>query len=83
MKKVSGKSPRLRLDPTSYRDLHRQVLERDVTNPGSVTAPGTAGTKCHASSSTPTNTPVRTIAVAHNPEQGQYHCQQNALFDAH
>jgi 5-methylcytosine-specific restriction endonuclease McrA len=30
MKKVSGKSPRLRLDPTSYRDLHRQVLERDV-----------------------------------------------------
>jgi len=29
MKKVSGKSPRIRLDATSYRDLHRRVLERD------------------------------------------------------
>jgi len=29
MKKVSCKSSRLRLDATSYRDLHRQVLERD------------------------------------------------------
>jgi 5-methylcytosine-specific restriction endonuclease McrA len=29
MKKVSGKSPRLRLDANSYRELHRQVLERD------------------------------------------------------
>jgi 5-methylcytosine-specific restriction endonuclease McrA len=29
MKRSAEKSPRLRLDPTSYRDLHRQVLERD------------------------------------------------------
>jgi len=29
MKKVGCKSPRLRLDATSYRELHRQVLERD------------------------------------------------------
>ncbi|MGA3318461.1 MAG: HNH endonuclease [Candidatus Korobacteraceae bacterium] len=29
MKRVRRKSPRLRLDSTSYRDLHRQVLERD------------------------------------------------------
>ncbi len=29
MKKVAGKTPRLRLDSTSYRELHRQVLERD------------------------------------------------------
>jgi 5-methylcytosine-specific restriction endonuclease McrA len=30
MKKgVDGKTPRLRLDPTSYGVLHRQVLERD------------------------------------------------------
>jgi 5-methylcytosine-specific restriction endonuclease McrA len=29
MKKVGCKSPRLRLDSTSYRELHRQVLERD------------------------------------------------------
>jgi len=29
MKKVRLKSPRLRLDTNSYRDLHRQVLERD------------------------------------------------------
>jgi 5-methylcytosine-specific restriction endonuclease McrA len=29
MKKVSRKSPRLRLDSTSYRDLQRQVMERD------------------------------------------------------
>ena len=28
-KKVGGKTSRLRLDPTSYRELHRQVLERD------------------------------------------------------
>ncbi len=27
--KVSGMSPRLRLDPISYRDLHRKILERD------------------------------------------------------
>ena len=29
MKKTLGKSPRLRLDAKSYRELHRQVLERD------------------------------------------------------
>jgi 5-methylcytosine-specific restriction endonuclease McrA len=29
MKKVNGKSPRLRLDSTSYTKLQRQVLERD------------------------------------------------------
>jgi 5-methylcytosine-specific restriction endonuclease McrA len=29
MKKVVDKTPRLRLDSTSYRELHRQVLERD------------------------------------------------------
>ena len=29
MKKIAAKSPRLRLDATSYRELHRQVLERD------------------------------------------------------
>ena len=29
MKKVSRKSPRLRLDATSYTELQRQVLERD------------------------------------------------------
>jgi 5-methylcytosine-specific restriction endonuclease McrA len=29
MKKVRCKSPRLRLDATSYRELQRQVLERD------------------------------------------------------
>jgi 5-methylcytosine-specific restriction endonuclease McrA len=29
MKKIRSKSPRLRLDATSYRELHRQVLERD------------------------------------------------------
>jgi len=29
MKKIRCKSPRLRLDAISYRDLHRQVLERD------------------------------------------------------
>jgi 5-methylcytosine-specific restriction endonuclease McrA len=29
MKKIPAKNPRLRLDSTSYRDLHRQVLERD------------------------------------------------------
>jgi 5-methylcytosine-specific restriction endonuclease McrA len=29
VKKISGKSPRLRLDANSYRELHRQVLERD------------------------------------------------------
>jgi len=29
MKKVRCKSPRLRLDANSYRELHRQVLERD------------------------------------------------------
>jgi 5-methylcytosine-specific restriction endonuclease McrA len=28
-KKIRVKSPRLRLDTTSYRELHRQVLERD------------------------------------------------------
>ncbi len=29
MKKLGCKSPRLRLDANSYRELHRQVLERD------------------------------------------------------
>jgi len=29
MKAIRTKSPRLRLDPMSYRNLHRQVLERD------------------------------------------------------
>jgi 5-methylcytosine-specific restriction endonuclease McrA len=29
MKKGDGKSPRLTLDAESYRQLHRQVLERD------------------------------------------------------
>ena len=29
MKKVRRKSPRLRLDANSYRELHRQVLKRD------------------------------------------------------
>jgi 5-methylcytosine-specific restriction protein A len=29
MKKVDDKTTRLRLDSTSYRELHRQVLERD------------------------------------------------------
>jgi 5-methylcytosine-specific restriction endonuclease McrA len=29
MNKIRVKSPRQRLDSTSYRDLHRQVLERD------------------------------------------------------
>jgi 5-methylcytosine-specific restriction endonuclease McrA len=29
MKKIPAKSPRLRLDATSYRELHRQVLQRD------------------------------------------------------
>jgi 5-methylcytosine-specific restriction endonuclease McrA len=29
MKKLRCKSPRLRLDAHSYRELHRQVLERD------------------------------------------------------
>ena len=29
MKKVSRKSPRLRLDANSYLKLHRRVLERD------------------------------------------------------
>ena len=28
-KKLSSKTPRLRLDSTSYSRLHRQVLERD------------------------------------------------------
>ena len=28
-REVGCKNPRLRLDPTSYRGLHRQVLERD------------------------------------------------------
>ena len=27
--KIPAKTPRLKLDSTSYRDLHRQVLERD------------------------------------------------------
>ena len=29
MKKISPKSPRRRLDAERYRELHRQVLERD------------------------------------------------------
>ena len=29
MKKIGRKSPRLRLDSESYRELHQQVLERD------------------------------------------------------
>ena len=29
MRKSLGKTPRLRLDPKDYRELHRQVLERD------------------------------------------------------
>ena len=29
MKTIRRKSPRLRLDSTSYSELHRQVLERD------------------------------------------------------
>ena len=29
MNKISSKSPRLRLDATSYRELQRQVLRRD------------------------------------------------------
>jgi len=29
MNAIRLKSPRLRLDSTSYRELHRQVLERD------------------------------------------------------
>jgi 5-methylcytosine-specific restriction endonuclease McrA len=29
MKKIVRKTPRLRLDVTSYRELQRQVLERD------------------------------------------------------
>ena len=29
MRKVRCKSPRVRLDANSYRELHRQVLERD------------------------------------------------------
>ncbi len=29
MKKISAKTPRIRLDSESYRELHRQVLERD------------------------------------------------------
>jgi 5-methylcytosine-specific restriction endonuclease McrA len=29
MKRVRGKSPQLRLDGISYRELHRKVLERD------------------------------------------------------
>ena len=29
MKKIAAKNPRLRLDATSYRELQRQVLERD------------------------------------------------------
>lgn len=28
-KKFSSKTPRLKLDSTSYRELHRRVLERD------------------------------------------------------
>jgi 5-methylcytosine-specific restriction endonuclease McrA len=30
MKKIPAKSPRLRLDAENYRELHRQVLERDA-----------------------------------------------------
>jgi len=29
MKNIPAKNPRLRLDSTSYGELHRQVLERD------------------------------------------------------
>jgi 5-methylcytosine-specific restriction endonuclease McrA len=29
VKKIPAKNPRLRLDSTSYHDLHQQVLERD------------------------------------------------------
>ncbi len=29
MKKITAKTPRLRLDADSYRELHRQALERD------------------------------------------------------
>ncbi|MFZ0911759.1 MAG: HNH endonuclease [Candidatus Korobacteraceae bacterium] len=29
MKKIPAKNPRLRLDATTYREPHRQVLERD------------------------------------------------------
>jgi 5-methylcytosine-specific restriction endonuclease McrA len=29
MNKILAKNPRLRLDATSYRELHRQILERD------------------------------------------------------
>jgi 5-methylcytosine-specific restriction endonuclease McrA len=29
VKKIRAKTPRLRLDPNDYRELHRQVLERD------------------------------------------------------
>jgi 5-methylcytosine-specific restriction endonuclease McrA len=29
VKKIPAKNPRLRLDATSYRELHRKVLERD------------------------------------------------------
>jgi 5-methylcytosine-specific restriction endonuclease McrA len=29
MRKIRPKNPRLRLDPESYRKLHREVLERD------------------------------------------------------
>ena len=29
MKNIPAKNPRLRLDSTSYRELHHQVLERD------------------------------------------------------
>ena len=30
MKKISAKTSRVRLDSASYRELHRQVLERDA-----------------------------------------------------
>ena len=29
MKKIRAKTPRLRLDATSYREFHHQMLERD------------------------------------------------------
>ena len=29
MKRITAKSPRLRLDSEKYRELHRQLLERD------------------------------------------------------
>ena len=29
MKEIPSKNPRLRLDATSYRELHRKVLKRD------------------------------------------------------